>query len=116
MILKVLPISKATGSDGVSNRILSALADELSSPVCAVFNQSLRQGDAHGCFKDSHVCPIPKGGDPSVLSSYRPISLLSNLDKSLERAVFKYLYNHFRDNNILTFFQVLYQVILLSSS
>ena len=31
--------------------------------------------------------------------------LLSNLDKSLERAVFKYLYKHFRDNNILISFQ-----------
>ena len=31
--------------------------------------------------------------------------LLSNLDKSLERLVFKYLYNHFLDNNILSSFQ-----------
>lgn len=65
----------------------------------------MHQGDVPACFKDSHVCPIPKGGDPSVVSNYRPISLLSNLEKSLERAVFKYLYNHFRDNDILTSFQ-----------
>ena len=56
-------------------------------------------------FKDSHVCPVPKGGDPSVFSNYRYISPLSNLDKSLARAAFKRLYNHFRDNNILTSFQ-----------
>ena len=30
---------------------------------------------------------------------------MSNLEKTLERAVFEYLYNHFRDNNILTVFQ-----------
>ena len=69
LILKALPIGKATGPDGVSNHILSALADELSSPICAFINQSQRQGDVPGCFKDSHVCPIPKGGDPSVLST-----------------------------------------------
>ena len=76
----------------MSNCILSALAAELSSPVCAFFNQSLRQGDVPDYFKESHdfLCPIPKGGDPSVLSNCRPISLLSSLDKSLERAVFKY--------------------------
>ena len=49
--------------------------------------------------------PILKGGDPAVPSNYRPISLLSNLDKALERLVFKYLYNHFLDNNILTSLQ-----------
>ena len=30
---------------------------------------------------------------------------MSTLDKALERLVFKYLYNHFLDNNILTSFQ-----------
>ena len=57
--LKALPIGKATGSDDVSNRILSALADELSA---LFFNQSLR--DVPNCFKESHVYPIPKRGDP----------------------------------------------------
>ena len=90
---------------GVSNRILSALANELSIPISHFFNQSLNQEDVPDCFKESHVSPVPKGGDPSELSNYRPISLLSNLEKCLERAVFKYLYNHFRDNNILTSFQ-----------
>ena len=46
-----------------------------------------------------------KGGDPSEISNYRPISLLSNLDKAFERPIFKYVYNHFLENNILTSFQ-----------
>ena len=62
LILKALPIGKATGSDDVSKRILSALADELSAPDCAFFNQSLR--DVPNWFKESHVCPTPKRGDP----------------------------------------------------
>ena len=39
------------------------------------------------------------------VGNHRPISLLSNIDKTLERLVFKYLYYHFRDNNIITSFQ-----------
>ena len=101
-ILKALPIGKATGPDGLSNRILAALANELSSPLCDFFNQSLYQGDVPDSFKESHVSPVPKGGDQSLPSNYRPISLLSNMEKCLERAVFKYLYSHFRDNDILT--------------
>ena len=105
LILKSLPVGKATGPDGLSNRILSVLADELFIPVCALFNQPLQHGAVPDCFKETHVCPILKGGDPTVPSNYRPISLLSNLDKAIERLVFKYLYNHLLDNNILTSFQ-----------
>ena len=81
------------------------LADELSSPVYALFNQFLQHGTVPECFKEIDVCPLLKGGDPVVPSNYRPISLLSNLDKALERLVFKYLYYHFLDNNIFTSFQ-----------
>ena len=88
LILKSLPVGKATGPDGLINRILSVLADELSVPVCALFNQCLQHGTVPEFFKETHVCPILKGGDPAVPSNYRPISLLSNLDKALERLVF----------------------------
>ena len=55
--------------------------------------------------KSMHISPVHKGGDPSEISNYRPISILSNLDKAFERLIFKYVYNHFLENNILTSFQ-----------
>ena len=58
LILKSLPVGKATGPDGISNRILSVQADELSIPVCALLNQSLQHGTVPVCFKESHVRPI----------------------------------------------------------
>ena len=36
------------------------------------------------------------------MSNYRPISLLNSENKVLERLVFKYLFNHLRDNNLLS--------------
>ena len=48
------------------------------------------------------MCPIPKGGDRTAVSNFRPISSLSNINKVLERIAFKYLYNHFLENDILT--------------
>ena len=51
------------------------------------------------------MCPIPKGGDRTAVSNYRPISLLSNTNKVLERIVCEKLYNHFLENDILTPFQ-----------
>ena len=49
-----------------------------------------------------NVCSVFKRDDPSLQSNYRPITLLNSEDKVFERLVFKYLYNHLHDNNILT--------------
>ena len=46
-------------------------------------------------WKETRVCPILKGGNRTAVSNYRPISLLSNIDKVLERIVFKYLNDQF---------------------
>ena len=85
--------------------MLQEISREISVPLTAFFNYSLSTGEVPDSFKESHVVPVPKGGDSSNISNHMPISLLSNIDKALERLVFKYLYNHFRDNNIITSFQ-----------
>ena len=97
-----LTLGKASGPDEINNRVLQALATELSPEFTTLFNQSLQQSDVPDIWKRSHVCPVSKGGDVSSLSNNRPISLLSNIDKTFERIVFKHLYNHFHDNDILT--------------
>ena len=85
-----------------NNVILRELAEVLASPLACLFNQSLSQGTVPDIWKIAHVCPVPKGGESSLLSNYQPISLLSNLDKTMERIVFKHLYNHFLVNETLT--------------
>ena len=104
-VLKSLPVGKAVGPDGISYRVLKELSMEISPALCGFFNQSLYTGIVPDSFKQAYVSPVHKGGDPSEISNYRPISLLSNLDKAFERLVFKYVYIHFLENNILTSFQ-----------
>ena len=43
-VLKILPVDKATGPNGLSNRILRELFHQLSHPYCSLFNQSLDSG------------------------------------------------------------------------
>ena len=86
--MKALPSGKATGPDGISNRMLKEISKEISIPVAAFFNYSFSIGKVPDAFKESHVCPVPKGGNPADVPNNRPISLLSNLDKTLERLVF----------------------------
>ena len=44
IVLKSLPVGKAVGPDGISNKILRELSVELSLPFCSLFNQSLQTG------------------------------------------------------------------------
>ena len=104
-VLKTLPIAKASGPNGLSNRILRELSEELSIPYCSLFNQSLRAGIVPSSFKEANVCPVPKKGDLTDVTNYRPISSLNSEDKVLERLVFKHLFNHLRGNNLLSSLQ-----------
>ena len=56
-------------------------------------------------WKEANVSPIHKKNDPSDVFNYRPISFLSTVSKVLEKIVHKYLFNFFRDNNVITAFQ-----------
>ena len=105
VILKSLPIGKAAGPDSISNQILRELATELSYPLCSLFNQSLQTGTFPDSWKLSNVCHILKTSDRSSVSNFRPVSLLCTSVKVFERAIFKHVINHFRDNSILTSLQ-----------
>lgn len=104
-VLNILPVGKATGPDGLSNRILRELSAELAVPYCSLFNLSLRMGIVPSVYKEANVTPVPKKGDMSDVSNYRPISLLNSENKLFERLIFKYLFNHLRDNNLLSSLQ-----------
>ena len=104
-VLKSLPLGKASGPDEINNRILLELAEELSIPLCKLFNKSLNTSQIPSKWKDAHVCAIYKKGDPSQVNNYRPVSLLSNVDKVMERIIFKYIYNFLKDIEFLSSFQ-----------
>ena len=44
-VLKSLPTGKASGPNGLSNRILKELPKELAFPLCVLFNRSVSQGE-----------------------------------------------------------------------
>jgi hypothetical protein len=49
--------------------------------------------------------PLFKKAEKSLISNYRPISLLSAVGKVFERIVFKEVFNHLISNNLLYKFQ-----------
>ena len=69
------------------------------SPVQTVsfhylFTLSLRNGVIPAQWKIHKIIPIFKSDDPSLVNNYRPISLLSNTSKVLERLVFDIIISH----------------------
>ena len=95
-------MSKATGYDGISQVLLKEAASSIAPSLTRLFNSSLNKRVFPSAWKQANITPIFKGGDASLCSNYRPISLLSCVAKVFERAVFKYVFNFFRDSFALT--------------
>ena len=85
--------------------MLKNTVSTIVKPLCLLFNRSLRDCLFPDSWKIANVLPLFKKGDPSELSNYRPVSLLSCVGKIMERIVFKYLYNYFHSNNLFYKYQ-----------
>ena len=83
--LKSLPIGKTPEPDLITDRPLKELAQPLALPLSDLFNLSLSSGRVPHIWKEANVSPIHKNNDPSNVSSYRPIALLSTVSKVLEK-------------------------------
>jgi hypothetical protein len=99
-MLCTLNANKAVGPDIISNRMLVSVKEEISKPLCSLFNKSLREKVFPSDWKIAHVITLFKNGDKSLQSNYRPISLLSCVSKVLEKIIFKHVFNHLLENNV----------------
>ena len=91
--------SKAIGIDGFGPQILRSCADALCTPLHHLFKTSLLYSTFPSQWKIHRITPIFKSGDKTVVSNYRPISLLCTVSKVFESLVFDqvsvFLLDHF---------------------
>ena len=80
--------SKATGPSSIPTNLLKEFTDELTEPLVTILNKSLKEAIFPDILKLASVCPIYKKSDRTNCANYRPISLLSNLSKILEKAMY----------------------------
>ena len=83
---------KCTGPNSIPTNILIMLKSDISTQLSKIFNLSLLSGVYPDKLKISKTIPIFKKGDSHITSNYRPISLLSNINKLLEKIMFKRTY------------------------
>jgi len=93
-IIKLLQSKNSTDINGISVRLLKAVAPEIGIPLAHIFNLSLQQGIFPEDLKQSKVVPILKSGSDELCDNYRPISLLNSISKILEKIVAIQLSNH----------------------
>ena len=78
---------KGAGWDGVSPRVVRAVARELAGPLSRLFNCCMRGGYYPAFFKVARVVPVFKGEDPTQFANYRPVSVLPVLSQVFERVL-----------------------------
>ena len=83
--------NKSDGPNSIPIKILKLLNKDIFDQLAILFNQSFSSG-IFPSIKTSKIIPIYKKLECSKLecSNYRPISLLSNIDKILERLMYNF--------------------------
>ena len=90
------------GADGIGPKLLKSCVLGLYRPIHHLFQKSLIYETIPLEWKCHSITPIHKSGDRSCVSNYRPISLLCNISKVLERILFSHLSKFITQNNILS--------------
>ena len=87
-IISSLNFNKASGPNSIPYGILFLLKNEISKQLADL-------------FKIAKVVPVFKKDSKLDYSNYRPISLLSNIEKILEKLIYKRLYTFLDNKNII---------------
>ena len=100
-IISKFKTGKACGPSSIPGDILQLIKLEISSPISKLINLSLQTGFHPTKLKLAKVIPIHKKGSKMSISNYRPISLLSNINKVFEKIVFHRVYKFVENNDAL---------------
>ncbi len=92
----------APGLDLTSYQIIRQLPPKIKNILLKLYNLIYQTGQVPTDWKEALVIPIPKPGKPlGEPDSFRPISLTSNLCKTMEAMVKNRLQHHITNNNLL---------------
>ena len=101
-MLRSLKTVKASGADGIPPRFLKEFADELAPVLCRLFRLILISCTYPSSWKHALVQPVPKKGDLSNPSNYRPIALTSAVAKVFENLLNSHFIKHLNSNKLLS--------------
>jgi hypothetical protein len=97
-----LQCKKSEDMNGLSMFFIKKFINILANPLYHVFYKSFEEGIFPSQLKIAKIVPIFKGGDRMSPNNYRPISLLPNFSKIIEKIVSNRLTYFLAEHNILS--------------
>ena len=104
-----LDVSKSSAIEYLPTRIFKAAVLHNPSRFIKIINLCVLTCKIPDVWKIATVTPLPKGGDLTNVSNYRPISVLPVPGKVLERLMHSAISSHLEISNILSEHQGGYQ-------
>ena len=84
-IIKTLKNSKRTGPTSIPTKILKIIKTSISTPLSTIINNFFANRTFPSICKIAKVVPVFKNESRLLCNNYRPISLLSNVGKIIEK-------------------------------
>ena len=89
------------GSDGIDSYFIRISCDVITLYITQLYSLSFDFGIYPECLKTAKIIPIFKTGLKTEVNNYRPISLLSNFSKFLEKLIYSRLTKFLEKHKIL---------------
>ena len=86
-------IKKATGIDKIPAKVLKWAIDLFAPILTKLFNKCIEEGVYPDSLKLARVTPVFKGGNQNETTSYRPISILTQINRVFEKLLRDRLYS-----------------------
>jgi exonuclease III len=103
-IVKALK-NASPGCDELTSMVVKTTIQHFIMPITHVMRLSLQQGVVPTELKIARVIPIFKGGDKTLVSNYRPVSVLPVFSKVLEKLMYNRLLNFLNKHKVLYDYQ-----------
>ena len=94
-------MNKSSGPNSIPYKILNLLKKDISKQLADLFNLSLSSGVFPSLLKIVKVVPVYKKDSKLDCHNYRPFSPLSNIEKKLEKLMYKRVHQFLTGNNII---------------
>ena len=100
-IVNNIDVHKGSGLDFLPSFVLKDCFKVLTKQLTYLFNQSIALGTFPDSWKSATVTPIPKAGELSQVTNWRPISILPLIGKMMEKLCNKILVDYVESQGIL---------------
>ena len=100
-IISTLNMNNSSGLNSIPYKTLNLLKKDISKQLADLFNLSLSSGVFPSLIKIGKVVPVYKKDSKLDCHNNRPISLSSNIEKILEKLMYKRVYQFLSENSII---------------